>query len=224
MGRPRLTAEQRGLVLRLRARGYSLREIGEEVGCSGQNVWFILQNPEARTVRRDPWRPGRGRLTLAEREEISLGLRRGDTLSAIAAELERSVSTVSREVAANGGRGDYRAWRAHDRAHQRSRRPKTAKLAHPQLAAQVTRVADQVVVSPRDRPAVAARVPRRSDDMGEPRNHLQDPLRPGQGRASPRADPMLALRAGKEASPGPHRDPRTHPRHGDDQRAAGGGR
>ena len=139
MGRPRLTAEQRGLVLRLRARGYSLREIGEEVGCSGQNVWFILQKPEARTVRRDPWTPGPGRLTLAEREEISLGLRRGDTLSAIAAQLERSLSTVSREVAANGGRGDYRAWRAHDRAHQRSRRPKTTKLAYPQLAAQVTR-------------------------------------------------------------------------------------
>ena len=139
MGRPRLTAEQRGLVLRLRAKGYSLREIGEEVGCSGQNVWFILQKPEARTVRRDPWTPGPGRLTLAEREEISLGLRRGDTLSAIAAELERSVSTVSREVAANGGRGDYRAWRAHDRARQRSRRPKATKLAHPLLAAQVTR-------------------------------------------------------------------------------------
>ncbi len=139
MGRPRLTAEQRGLVLRLRAKGYSLREIGEEVGCSGQNVWFILQKPEARTVRRDPWTPGPGRLTLAEREEISLGLRRGHTLSAIAAELERSVSTVSREVAANGGRGDYRAWRAHDRAHQRSHRPKATKLAHPQLAAQVTR-------------------------------------------------------------------------------------
>ncbi len=139
MGRPRLTAEQRGLVLRLRARGYSLREIGEEVGCSGQNVWFILQKPEARTVRRDPWTPGPGRLTLAEREEISLGLRRGDTLSAIAAELERSVSTVSREVAANGGRVDYRAWRAHDRAHQCSRRPKITKLAHPPLAMQVSR-------------------------------------------------------------------------------------
>jgi IS30 family transposase len=139
MGRPRLTAEQRALVLRLRARGFSLREIGEEVGCSGQNVWFILQKPDARTVRNDPWTPGPGRLTLAEREEISLGLRRGDALSAIAAQLERSVSTVSREVAANGGRSGYRAWRAHDRAHQRSRRPKATKLADPQLAAQVTR-------------------------------------------------------------------------------------
>jgi hypothetical protein len=28
----------------------SLREIAEEVGCSGQNVWFILHKPVARTV------------------------------------------------------------------------------------------------------------------------------------------------------------------------------
>jgi IS30 family transposase len=82
--------------------------------------------------------PGPGRLVLAEREEISLGVGRGDTFSAIAARLGRSASTVSREVAANGGRGEYRAWRAHARAHQQAARPKTAKLACPRLAAQVT--------------------------------------------------------------------------------------
>ena len=103
MGRPRLTAEQRGLVLRLRARGYSLREIGEEVGCSGQNVWFILQKPEARTVRRDPWTPGPGRLTLAEREEISLGLRRGDTF-----ERDRRRTRTVRLHGVPGGGGERR--------------------------------------------------------------------------------------------------------------------
>ena len=46
---------------------------------------------------------------------------------------------MSREVAANGGRGGYRAWRAHQRAAQRSLRPKTQKLATPELATQVTR-------------------------------------------------------------------------------------
>ena len=56
----------------------------------------------------------------------------------IAARLGRAVSTVSREVAANGGRGGYRAWRAHQRARQQARRPKTPKLACPRLAAQVT--------------------------------------------------------------------------------------
>lgn len=50
------------------------------------------------------WRPSEGRLTLEEGEEISLGLHRDETFSAIARRLERSVSTVSREVGANGGR------------------------------------------------------------------------------------------------------------------------
>jgi transposase, IS30 family len=50
----------------------------------------------------------------------------------------RAVSTVSREVAANGGRGDYRAWVAHREAGRRARRPKKPKLACARLAAQVT--------------------------------------------------------------------------------------
>jgi IS30 family transposase len=50
---------------------------------------------------------------------------------------------VSREVAANGGRDGYRAWRAHRRARERARRPKAAKLDCPRLAAQVTRWLEQ---------------------------------------------------------------------------------
>ena len=64
-------------------------------------------------------------------------------MTAIAAELGRSVSTVSREVAANGGRGDYRAWRAHERARQRSLRPKPRSWPILVLAAQVTRWLNQ---------------------------------------------------------------------------------
>ena len=41
-------------------------------------------------------------------------------------------------MAANGGRGPYRAWRAHQRARQQARRPKCCKLAGPRLAAQVS--------------------------------------------------------------------------------------
>jgi hypothetical protein len=43
------------------------------------------------------------------------------------------------QLKAGGGRDGYRAWRAHQRAHQQARRPKTAKLACPELAAHVTR-------------------------------------------------------------------------------------
>jgi IS30 family transposase len=82
--------------------------------------------------------PGPGRLTLADREEITLGLHAGESFTGIAGRLGKAPSTVSREVAANGGRGDYRAWRAHQRAWQQARRPKACKLAFPQLAAKVT--------------------------------------------------------------------------------------
>jgi IS30 family transposase len=71
-------------------------------------------------------------------EEISLGMHAGEAFCAIAARLGKATSTVSREVAGNGGRGGYRAWRAHQRARERARRPKAAKLACPRLAAQVT--------------------------------------------------------------------------------------
>ena len=45
---------------------------------------------------------------------------------------------MSREVSANGGGGEYRAWRAHQRAKGQTKRPKVPKLASPKLAAKVT--------------------------------------------------------------------------------------
>ncbi len=139
MGKPHLTAEQRALALRLKAKGLNFREIGEQIDASQQTAWNAIMKRPTRVVRPFSWTPGPGRLTLAEREEISLALRRGERISAIAASLGRSVSTVSREVAANGGRGGYRAWRSHERAHQRSLRPKPRKLEDPALAAWVTK-------------------------------------------------------------------------------------
>ena len=136
--RTHLTVEQRQLALRLKARGLSLREIGPQVGCSHQGVALIVRQASRRPMRRDGWVPGPGRLTLADREEITLGLHAGESFTAIAARLGKAVSTVSREVAANGGRDGYRAWRAHQRAREQARRPKTRKLACPELAAQVT--------------------------------------------------------------------------------------
>src|SRR6516165_7723161 len=135
---PHLTVEQRQLALRLKARGWSLREIGPQVDCAFQTVARVAARGSRRPVRLDGWVPGPGRLTLADREEITVGLHGGESFTVMAARVGKAVSTVSREVAANGGRGGYRAWRAHQRARQRARRPKTPKLACPQLAAQVT--------------------------------------------------------------------------------------
>jgi len=121
---PHLSVEQRQLALRLKARGWTLREIGPQVDCAFATVGRIAQRGSRRPVRGDGWVPGPGRLTLADREEITLGLHAGESFTVIAARLGKAVSTVSREVAANGGRGGYRAWRAHQRARGQARRPK----------------------------------------------------------------------------------------------------
>ena len=69
-------------------------------------------------------------LSLAEREEIAVGLAAGDSVRVIAARLGRAPSTVSREVRRNClWRGRYRATSAQRRAEVRAARPKQAKLA-----------------------------------------------------------------------------------------------
>ncbi|WP_042800316.1 MarR family transcriptional regulator [Streptomyces sp. C] len=76
--------------------------------------------------------PG-GRLTHEERQEIAQGLAAGRTYSEIASRLERPVSTVTREVARNGGAGAYRADVAHrataGRARRRAQAPDRAPAA-----------------------------------------------------------------------------------------------
>ena len=67
-------------------------------------------------------------LTLIEREEISRGLIAGLSLRAIARSLGRAASTVSREIARNGGRTSYRATKADERAWNQALRPKPCKL------------------------------------------------------------------------------------------------
>jgi transposase, IS30 family len=76
--------------------------------------------------------------------EIRLGLERGWSLRRIGAELGRAASTISREVAAGGGREGYRPVAAHWRAWRAARRPKPRKLADPALAAAVTAWLEQL--------------------------------------------------------------------------------
>jgi IS30 family transposase len=132
-----LTAEQKRMAFRLHARGLSLRQIGREVGCTGMGVSVVLRKRQKLPPRPDRWQPSPGRLQLADREEISLGLLTGESCSAISRRIGRSVSTVCREVAANGERSQYRAWRAHQRAYSASLRPKPHKLRRGRLCTQV---------------------------------------------------------------------------------------
>src|SRR5690348_15222693 len=71
--------------------------------------------------------PGQ-RLSFHERAEIGLRLSRRESFCAIASALGRPTSTVSREVARNGGRAEYRPWSAHNRAVTCARRPKVFKF------------------------------------------------------------------------------------------------
>ncbi len=134
---PHLTIEQKRAIRRLRARGLSLRQVAREVGCTAPGVVTVLERVPKVRARPDRWLPGPSRLQLAEREEISLGLLGGNSLAAIARAIGRSPSTVCREVTANGGPSQYRAWRAHQRAEGAARRPKTPKLASGPLCDQV---------------------------------------------------------------------------------------
>lgn len=67
-------------------------------------------------------------LTLVEREEISRSVAEGKSIRSIATSLGRAPSTISREIARNGGLDNYRASRADQRAWDLGRRPKTCKL------------------------------------------------------------------------------------------------
>jgi IS30 family transposase len=63
----------------------------------------------------------KGRLQLEEREQISIMLSNNITMMQIAAVLNRSASTIGREVYRNHSPGGYRAVSAHSQAKKRER-------------------------------------------------------------------------------------------------------
>ena len=101
--------------------GESLRLIARRLGKRGPSVRaFVLQTGG---VQRHPPRRAQRCLSMAEREEISRGVAAGEPCRQIAARLGRAPSTVSRELARNGGRGRYRAQAADAAAFGRAQRP-----------------------------------------------------------------------------------------------------
>ena len=108
-------------------KGEGLKSIGRVFGKTSSSI-FAHISPSG-GIRPPPRRRSRLALTLAEREEISRGLVHGHSLRRIACSLGRAPSTVSREIARNGGSGPYRAAASDRRAWDRARRPKACKLA-----------------------------------------------------------------------------------------------
>src|SRR6201997_2894207 len=122
-----LSATQRVEVWRRWKAGESLHAIGRALGKDHVVVHLLLKRhggiaPAAR--RRSP-----RVLTLAEREDISRGIASGCSLRVVAQGLHRAPSTVSREIARHGGRPQYRASEADQRAWESSLRPKPCRLA-----------------------------------------------------------------------------------------------
>ena len=108
--------------------GESQRSIARALERSPSTVRTqLLSSGWRRPVRVGEWCSLR--LSLGEREEISRGIAQGESLRSIAARLGRASSTVSREVANNGGCDQYRAVVAHRASRRRARRPKAMKLA-----------------------------------------------------------------------------------------------
>ena len=112
--------------VRLRA-GHAAEPAARQLGLSTSTVRTYLLRCGG--IRPEPRRRAPGRLSLTEREEISRGLAAGQSIRAIAARLGRAPSTISREVARNGGSRRYRAARADQAAWARATRPKPCKLA-----------------------------------------------------------------------------------------------
>ena len=130
-----------------RGAGEPTRSIARRLGRNGSSVRRVFE--DAGGVRPAPRKRSVRHLSLLEREEISRGVARGESLRVIAQRLGRAPSTVSREVARNDGRLRYRAHRADRAAWQRARRPQRCKLATNPALRQV--VEDQLAVrwSPR---------------------------------------------------------------------------
>ena len=127
------TEEDKALMWDRWQKGESLNAIARYFGRSHSSVQGILRRTGG--IRPLPRRRSRLSLTLAEREEISRGLSAGHSLRTIAAALERSPSTVSRELNRNGGRRRYRAHTADQAASDRGKRSKPCKLALNRLLA-----------------------------------------------------------------------------------------
>ena len=124
---PRFTEVEVVEVWERRQAGESNRLIGRRLGRSAGSIRAFVESFGG--VRPEPRRRSLGHLSLTEREEISRGIAAGEPLCAIADRLGRAPSTISRELARNGGRVGYRAHRADRVAWQRARRPQACKLA-----------------------------------------------------------------------------------------------
>jgi IS30 family transposase len=131
------SAAQRSEIWDRWQRGESMSSIGRVFDRQSSSVFSVISPTGG--IRPADRKRGRQALSLSEREEISRGLSIKHSLRAIARQLGRSPSTISREVWRNGGAALYRAAASDQAAWDRALRPKSCKLAcHPSLSCTVS--------------------------------------------------------------------------------------
>jgi len=131
------TSQQKSEIWDRWQRGESMSSIGHAFDRESSSVFSVI-SPTGGIRPAERRRCSRA-LSLGEREEISRGLSIKRSLRAIARQLGRAPSTISREVRRNGGRVTYRATASDHAAWDRALRPKTCKLAcYPLLARAVS--------------------------------------------------------------------------------------
>ncbi len=125
--RIKYTAEQKEEIWNRWKKGESMSSIGRLFDRNSSSIFSILSPTGG--IRPPIRKRSTLALTLFEREEISRGIVAGLSIRSIADTLNRSPSTISREIKRNGGYDVYRAAQADQSAWDRSHRPKRCKLA-----------------------------------------------------------------------------------------------
>jgi len=130
-----LSAAQRTDIWDRWQRGESMSSIGGLFERESSSIYPILAPSGG--IRPPTRKRSRFALSLSEREEISRGVASQQSLRGIARQIQRSPSTISRELTRNGGYDSYRASSADQAAWDRAHRPKPCKLARHRSLAKV---------------------------------------------------------------------------------------
>ncbi len=126
------TQDEKDLVFNLWKQGTGFSDIGRVLEAAPGTIFTALR--ESGGIKPNPRKRNTQHLTLSEREEIRVALSAKMSLRAIARMLNRSPSTISREVARNRGRRYYKAVDADNRAKRMAKRPKPGVLeVNPEL-------------------------------------------------------------------------------------------
>jgi len=119
----KVTDEMRRLVLQDVQRGISYCQIAPHYGVTETTIRRIVHGQDV--AEQEPDRKRReGCLMAADREQIAVGIARGESCPTIAARIALDPSTVWREIGRNGGRTSYQAHEGEQRSIEKASRPR----------------------------------------------------------------------------------------------------